>query len=57
MLTFFAALSANEQYLLSPHSNEKIELDVKPGQWECPKCRYKNDSRIRYCGMCGAERQ
>jgi rubrerythrin len=34
-------------------------LEVKKGTWRCPnpKCRYINDNRIRYCPLCGSERQ
>jgi primosomal protein N' len=55
-LIFFAAASSDETWIKCPHCDELIEMAVKPGKWSCPDCGYNNDNRIRYCGMCGAER-
>ncbi len=40
-----------------PHCEKEIELKVKPGNWTCPKCGYQNMNEIRYCPLCGSERQ
>ena len=56
-LLIVASLSSSEDMCSCPHCAQPIEVEVKKGEWECPKCQYKNDNRIRYCGMCGAERQ
>lgn len=50
-------LVANETYLRCPHCEEVIELKVKPGKWVCPSCGYENMNEIRYCPLCGSERQ
>src|SRR5216684_1219624 len=59
LLFLFAGLSAHEEKIYCPYCDEIIELEVKQGTWTCPKksCGYENDNRIRYCGMCGGERQ
>jgi hypothetical protein len=55
-----AGLSANENFTC-PHCYESLEVhaEVRPGKWKCPKksCGYENDNRIRYCALCGSERQ
>lgn len=59
---FFAGVSA-QHHVVCPHCendiNVIVESTVKPGTWICPKknCGYENDNRMRYCSMCGSERQ
>jgi hypothetical protein len=49
--------------IICPHCENSIELEiaceVKPGYWKCPKkgCGYYNLNQIRYCALCGSERQ
>lgn len=71
LLLFVSLASAQEFSIICPYCREIIEFDieydgqydnemkVKSGTWICPKatCGYENDNRIRYCGMCGTERQ
>ena len=71
LLFFFSVASAQDFIIVCPHCREVMEckitqcdhcdyeLKVKPGEWTCPnpKCRYKNDNRMRYCSLCGSERQ
>jgi len=71
LLLFFSVASAQDFIIVCPHCSEVMECEikqadyydyemkVKSGTWTCPNssCRHKNDNRIRYCGMCGAERQ
>ena len=68
---FFSIASAQDFIIVCPHCTEVMEcqinqsdyydyeMKVKEGTWICPKknCGYENDNRIRYCGMCGSERQ
>ena len=56
-IIFFSIASANEYWVNCPNCEHVIEMEVKSGTWSCSKCDYKNDNRIRYCGVCGAERQ
>jgi hypothetical protein len=59
---FFAGISA-QQCIICPHCDNNIDVlvegTVKSGSWTCPRkgCGYVNDNRIRYCSMCGSERQ
>lgn len=71
LLLFVSVASAQDFVIVCPHCREVMECDikydgeydyqmkVKSGTWRCPKstCGYENDNRIRYCGMCGTERQ
>jgi hypothetical protein len=71
LLLFFSVASAQDFIIVCPHCTECVECEikydneydyemkVKCGTWKCPKrnCGYENDNRIRYCGMCGAERK
>jgi hypothetical protein len=70
-LLFVSVASAQDFVIICPHCFECMkceikqadyydyEMKVKSGTWVCPKknCGYENDNRIRYCGMCGAERK
>lgn len=57
-----AALSADPS-IICPHCSNSFEIEiesvVKPGTWKCPNknCGYQNDNRMRYCSICGTERQ
>jgi hypothetical protein len=71
LLLLFSTLGAQDFVIVCPHCHEVMECEinqadyydyemkVKEGTWKCPKksCGYENDNRIRYCGMCGAERK
>lgn len=71
LLFFVSVASAQDVFFICPccrcvieaeikdHDFDNYNMKVKEGTWICPKktCRYKNDNRIRYCGMCGTERQ
>lgn len=67
LLLFVSIASAHDVFVMCPHCDNYVQLrvidentcnvKVKDGQWKCPRCNYMNDNRIRYCGLCGAERQ
>lgn len=72
LLLFVSVASAQDIYFFCPYCKcmlqaeikdasfrDEYEVKVKDGTWRCPKstCGYENDNRIRYCGMCGTERQ
>lgn len=61
-LVYCAILSGGDNFIC-PHCENSIEIEiqaaVKPGSWKCPNknCGYENDNRMRYCSLCGSERQ
>lgn len=70
LLLFVSVANAQDVFFMCPHCRCVVEAEikdpsydnemkVKSGTWICPKknCGYENDNRIRYCGMCGAERK
>jgi len=70
LIFFVSAASAADIYeFCCPNCLHGLEMhvgndnsdscEVKPGTWTCPnpRCRYINDNRIRYCPLCGSERQ
>lgn len=71
LLLFFSVANAQEFTIICPccraimqcevkHTDDyDYDMAVKSGTWTCPKstCRYENDNRIRYCALCGTERQ
>ncbi len=72
LLLFVSVANAQDIYFYCPYCKcmlqaeikdgsfrDEYDMKVKTGTWICPKasCGYENDNRIRYCGMCGAERQ
>ena len=54
-----AYLSSDEITFSCPYCNNDMEIhaEVRKGNWECPKCGYLNDNRMRYCSTCGYENQ
>ncbi len=67
LLVLVSVVSAQDVFFSCPYCNCIVEAEikddhdmkVKSGKWKCPKkgCNYENDNRIRYCAMCGSERQ
>lgn len=66
LFVFFVSVANAKDHIwlrqtLRPIDDVKCDqfLEVKKGTWKCPnpKCRYVNDNRIRYCPLCGSERQ